>query len=317
MRLPLRHPPPSAAAPRLRCRHLEQLAAASLGLPLGPAATMLEARGRGRHGNALQWHFGLELHDARPEPDWEGRIEIKLVSVWRRPDGRLTCDRNKVCEGSLDPWAKLANVLFVFADRLTRVVLGHRFFHLGGERLERLALAWTCDPHFDRPELVLESRESRSPRRGAPTMAPAYYLSARWFEQEGLLPADPVAIGHRFDAAWWTKVRREHGRRDPLITLIRPSSSAGDDSTPCPRCRGRLRVERERVEREGWAPAIHVMPIAGACGLRGHAVVDPRWIPLPAAASEDEQVAAIEGWLAEPSLWRLADRIPEPDDHGH
>ncbi|MFV8753893.1 hypothetical protein ACNOYE_25390 [Nannocystaceae bacterium ST9] len=305
------------AEPRRRCLHLERLAEAARGLPLGPAAGMLEARGRGRHGNALQWHFGLELHDARPEPDWEGRIEIKLVSVWRRPDGRLACDRNKICEASLDPWIKLANVLFVFTDRLTRVVLGHRFVHLAGERLDRLARAWTQDPHFERPDLVVESRETRAVGpRGRPTMAPAYYLSARWFEREGLLPAGPVAIGHRFDPAWWTRVRREHANRDPLITLAR--AGAGEPSTtPCPRCQGRLRVDLEQVRREGWAPAIHTMPLSGACALRGHAVVDAGLLPMPAAASEDEQIAGIESWLPERALWRLADRIPEPDDHGH
>ncbi len=277
---------------------------------------MLEARGRGRHGNALQWHFGLDLHDARPEPDWEGRIEIKLVSVWRRPDGRLACDRNKVCDGSVDPWAKLANVLFVFADRLTRVVLGHRFVHLAGERLERLARTWVQDPHFDRPDLMIESRDARSGPRGRPTMAPAYYLSARWFEHEGLLPVEPVAIGLPFDSLWWTRIRREHANRDPLITLARVEPEH-PTSTLCPRCQGRLEVELDQVRVQGWAPAIHRMPLSGACALRGHAVVDARLLPLPAAASEREQIAAIESWLPERSLWRLADRIPEPDDHGH
>jgi hypothetical protein len=315
MRLPLRHPPPARAEPRRRCRHLELLAEAARGLPLGPAATMLEARGRGRHGNALQWHFGLDLHDGRAEPDWEGRIEIKLVSVWRRSDGRLTCDRNKICDIAVDPWAKLANVLFVFADRLTRVVLGHRFVHLGGERLERLARAWVRDPHFDQPDLQVESRESRA-AGGRMVMAPAYYLSSRWFEQEGLLPAAPVAIGHRFDPAWWTRVRREHGRRDPLITLARVGAEA-PTSMVCPRCQGRLRVDIDQLRRDGWAPAIHTMPLTGPCALRGHAVADATLLPLPAAASEQEQVAAIESWLPERSLWRLADRIPEPDDHEH
>lgn len=317
MRLPLRHPPPRVAAARRRCRHLEQLAAAAVGLPLGPAAAMLAARGRGRHGNALQWHLGLELHDASSEPDWEGRIEIKLVSVWRRPDGRLACDRNKVCVAEHDPWAKLANVLFVFADRLTRVVLGHHLFHLGPEPLERLARAWHRDPHFDRPDLMLESLDgSRAARPGrASTMAPAYYLSARWFEQEGLLPADPVAIGHRFDAAWWTKVRREHAGRDPLIALARPTSEPG--TMPCPRCRGRLHFDATRVAREGWSPAIHAMPITDSCALRGHAVVDARYLPLPIACSDDEQIAAIEARLPPNQLWRLADRVPEPEDHEH
>ena len=113
MRLPLRHRPPSRDAPLRSCRHLEHLADALRGVPLAPAAELLdEARGRGRHGNALQWHLGLEVVDTSPAPDWEERIEIKLVSVWQRGDGQLKCDRIKVCDASCDPWRKLANVLF-------------------------------------------------------------------------------------------------------------------------------------------------------------------------------------------------------------
>ena len=62
MRLPLRHQPPRVDAPRRRCRHLELLAEAARGLPLKPAAdALIGARGRGRHGNALQWHLGLDV----------------------------------------------------------------------------------------------------------------------------------------------------------------------------------------------------------------------------------------------------------------
>lgn len=309
MRLPLRHRPPRSAPPRQRCRHLELLAEAARGLPLGPAAEWLPgARGRGRHGNALQWHLGLEAHDSAAEPDWEGRIEIKLVSVWQRADGTLRCDRIKVCDASVDPWAKLANVLFVFADRLTRVVLGHAFFHLSPRSLARLATSWDADPHFDHPNLMIEARETRA------GMAPAYYLSSRWASAEGLLPRGPIELGYRFDTNWWRDVRAEFGGRDPRVTLLR--SDAGD-RTNCARCRGALRVDPARVLADGWAPAIHAMPLGDRCALRGHVVVDPRRLPRPEFASDQELFAGVEATVARDKLWRLADRVLEPDDHEH
>ncbi|NVB42543.1 hypothetical protein G6O69_32265 [Pseudenhygromyxa sp. WMMC2535] len=309
MRLPLRHPPPSAPSPRQRCEHLALLAEAARGLPLGPAARALSgARGRGRHGNALQWHLGLEPHDSVPEPDWEGRIEIKLISVWQLADGRLGCDRIKVCEVGVDPWHKLSNVLFVFADRLTRVVLGHRFFHLGAASLDALARSWTLDPHFGRPDLMVESRE------GPEGMSPAYYLSRRWLSQEGLLPTEPVRFGYRFDANWWRSVRAEFAGRDPLLTLARVDHG---EQAPCPRCRGTLRADLSRVFEVGWAPATHAMPLGERCALRGHALIDPRRLPEPAACSDEEQFLAVEGALPEHRIWRLADRVREPEDHGH
>jgi hypothetical protein len=310
VRLPLRHPPPRADAPLRRCRHLELLAEAARGVPLGPAAEHLISRGRGRHGNALQWHFGLDAHDSSPEPDWEARIEIKLISVWQRADGRLGCDRVKVCDVAMDPWRKLGNVLFVFADRLTRVVLGHCFHRLAGESRERLARSWVVDPHFGQPELMLESREDSR----AGTMAPAYYLAARWLEREGLLPNQPVGIGYRFDASWWGASRAEHRGRDPLITLARVDHG---ELTDCPRCRGRLRCDLARVFELGWAPAIHQMPLGDDCALRGHVVVDPRRLPASPVASDAEQFAGVESRVPNEKLWRLADRVPEPDDHEH
>ncbi|MCA9688062.1 MAG: hypothetical protein KC636_00520, partial [Myxococcales bacterium] len=74
----------------MRCAYLEALIEAALGLPLAPAAELVTpARSRGRFGNALQWHLGLEPHDGAATLDWEDRIEIKMVSVWRRRGGAL------------------------------------------------------------------------------------------------------------------------------------------------------------------------------------------------------------------------------------
>jgi hypothetical protein len=249
MRLPLRHPPPGRDAPQHRCRHLEALAEAARGLPLGPAADALtHARGRGRHGNALQWHFGLDVHDTAPTPDWEGRIEIKLVSVWQRADGRLSCDRIKVCEVSVDPWAKLGNVLFVFADRLSRVVLGHRFFHAAGRGRVVLEQAWMADPHFDRPALVLESRD------GPEGMLPAYYLAAWWLAGEGLLPSEPVEIGYGFRSAWWRAIRAEHDGLSPMSRSPAHQSCGGVRTRlgacdPHDAARSHVRAARPRRDR--------------------------------------------------------------------
>jgi hypothetical protein len=81
MRLPLRHPPPGVDAPLRRCAYLEALAEASLGLCLAPAAALVAtASARGRVGNALQWHFGLDANDSSEQLDWEDSVEIKLVS---------------------------------------------------------------------------------------------------------------------------------------------------------------------------------------------------------------------------------------------
>lgn len=309
MRLPLRHPPPRVDPPLRRCAHLELLAEAARGLPLAPAAeALIGARGRGRHGNALQWHFGLDASDSVPHPDWEGRIEIKLISVWQRADATLRCDRIKVCDASVNPARKLANVLFVFADRLSRVVIGHRLFHLHGPSRERLARAWDADPHFGRPALMLESRD------GPDGMAPAYYLASWWLFEQGLLPRAPVELGYPFDPRWWREVRATHRGRDPLLTLARRDRG---ELTPCPRCRGQLRCDLDAVFARGWSPATHTMPLGDRCALRGHAVLDPRRLPEPVAASDIEQFAGVEGRVAAEQLWRLADRVPEPEDHAH
>jgi hypothetical protein len=142
MRLPLRHPPPGwtrrcAAAPTSRRSPRPRSASASR--PRPPSSP---PHARGRFGNALQWHFGLDPHDSSEQLDWEDRVELKLVSVWRRRDGRLACDKLKVCDITADPWRKLGNVLWVFADRMTRVIVGHRFNRLAGPARSSLAAAW-------------------------------------------------------------------------------------------------------------------------------------------------------------------------------
>jgi hypothetical protein len=71
------------------------------------------------------------------------------------------------------------------------------------------------------------------------------------------------------------------------------------------------------VFERGWAPAIHTMPLGPTCALRGHVVIDPRRLPEPACASDVEQFEGVEARTEANRLWRLADRVPEPDDHGH
>jgi hypothetical protein len=311
MRLPLRHAPPGVDAPLRRCAHLESLAEAAVGMPLGPAAAMVASRrSRGRHGNALQWHFGLSSHDGDATLDWEDRIEIKLVSVWRRGmDGRrgLGCDKLKVCDVAIDPWRKLSNVLWVFADRLTRVVVAARAWRLAGAGRARLETAWHTDPHFGDPLLFVEAREHAGRR------APAYYLAARWFHEEGLLPPDGPGV-LPFDGRWWNRVRREHGR-DPLATIVDDAGAPGP--VACPRCGGPISYESEALAALGWAPARHGMPLEGVCGTAGHFVVAAAHMIASRVQSPAEFRAAIESRLDTAKTWRLTERVPEPDDHGH
>jgi hypothetical protein len=282
------------------------LAEAVVGVPLGAAANLLSSsRSRGRHGNALQWHFGLDPHDGRAVLDWEDRIEIKLVSVWARGDGGVACDKLKVSDLAIDPWHKLANVLWVFADRLTRVVVGAALSRLAGATRERLAASWGVDPHFEHPLLFVEAREQEGKR------APAYYLAARWFEEERLLPASSSGI-FPFDAAWWNASRAEHGR-DPWLTLVDGTT----DRIACPRCRGALSFDRDRVAAQGLSPARHGMPAGDTCLLRGHVAIDGRRLGVSPWQSPEEFRAALESRLSPAMLWRLADRVPEPDDHEH
>ncbi|MCA9651919.1 MAG: hypothetical protein H6712_28565 [Myxococcales bacterium] len=306
MRLPLRHPPPEHDPPRRRCAHLEALARAAVGLPLGAAADLVApGRSRGRHGNALQWHLGLAPHDADARLDWEDRIEIKLVSVWLR-GGAVVCDKLKVCDLGVDPWHKLSNVLWVFADRLTRVVVASRSSCLRGDARRRLAVSWSLDPHFEQPDLFVEARE-----RADGTAAPAYYLSARWLRGEGLLPAAGPGI-FPFDSRWWGQTRQEHGR-EPLISVALDPGG----QQRCRRCGGPIRFSAEVLAADGWAPAHHGMPMGAQCAPRGHVVVDGRRLLLPAEIPPEDMLDALEKRIAPDAVWRLSERIPEPDDHLH
>jgi hypothetical protein len=117
-----------------------------------------------------------------------------------------------------------------------------------------------------------------------------------------------------FDARWWSEAR-DHStrRRDPLLTLWR-----GASAVVCPRCGGPLRVEVDRVRAEGWAPAVHAMPLGPACGLRAHAVIDAAGLPLPPGHPRRAALeAAVEGRTAPEQVDRLADRVLEPEDHEH
>ena len=309
MRLPLRHPPPASDTPLRRCAHLDALAERALGLGLGPAAALVAGpQARGRFGNALQWHFGLEPHDSSEQLDWEDRIELKLVSLWRRPGGALACDKLKVCDLTMDPWRKLGNVLWVFVDRMTRVVVGHRFTRLAGTSRSSLAVAWELDPHFERPPLFVEAREQDE------RQAPAYYLSAAWLG-EHVLPKGGLRGVYRFDAAWWSGAR-DHGRwrRDPQLTLWHGQGSP----LVCPRCAGPLHFELPQLQAEGWAPAVHAMPLGPECGLRAHAVIDAAGLPLaPDAHGWHDLAAALEGRTAPEQVERLSDQVLEPEDHEH
>jgi hypothetical protein len=311
MRLPLRHSPPGRDAPLRRCAYLEALAESAVGVPLGPAAALVASqRSRGRHGNALQWHLGLSPHDGQASLDWEDRIEVKLVSVWARGptgEGGVGCDKLKVCDIGIDPWRKLSNVLWVFADRLTRVVVGATLWHLHGAARARLETAWHADPHFGDPLLFVEAREGRGGR------APAYYLAARWFVEEGLLPRNQASGVFPFDARWCKEVRAEHGH-DPLATIAWPG---GSGELTCTRCGGPITYDPIRLTRAGWSPARHGMPMHGPCAARGHFVVDGQRLISSSVQTQLECCAAIEGRLERSKTWRLADRVEEPDDHLH
>lgn len=314
MRLPVRHAPPEEDAPLRRCLHLEALADASVGVPLGWAARELSsARSRGRHGNALQWHLGLETHDAAAHLDWEDRVELKLVSVWRRGDGRIGLDKLKVCDAGVDPRRKLSNVLFVFADRLTRVVLGYRFFRLAGAARADLSAGWYQDPHFEAAPIYIEARDGAPAEPGGlRRSAPAYYLSAKWLSR-WVVPQLEVGL-FPFDARWWSESRGAHQSRTPLLTVVPPE---GQQPAACGRCGAPVHFDAGRLGEIGWSPARHGMPVDTPCGLHGHLAIDGARLPRARACSLAEQISALELRPGAAGHFRLADRVGEPEDHEH
>ncbi|RMG98925.1 MAG: hypothetical protein D6705_04550 [Deltaproteobacteria bacterium] len=305
VRLPMRHPPPAEAAAPAFCAYLDALAEGLRGLSLHAAARhTAPRRSRGRFGTAVQWHLGLDAHDSGPAADWEGTIEIKLVTVHRTARGHVRCDKLKVCDAHLDPYARLSNVLFVFADRWTRVVVGHTWFRRAGAGHAVLAAAYDADPHFDRPDLFVEAR-------GRPgRSAPAYYVSARFVAEHVGLPDVPAITVD--DAELRAHLRT--GRVDPLWTPIAPD----EDEAVCPRCGGGVRRlgPAEALRAKGVAPAVHRMPLEGVCARYPHGVCDRSRLPepVPGVFGVREQIESLS--CTGPVL-RVADRVVEPDDHEH
>ncbi len=250
---------------------------------------------------------GLDPHDGLPQLDWEDRIELKIITVWRR-GGRVVCDKLKVCDLALDPWHKLSNVCWVFVDRLTRVVVGHRFSRLAGAARESLELSWQLDPHFDSPQLFVEAREQDD------RQAPAYYLSARYLRASGILPPELPGV-YAFDPKWMREARSSHRGAEPLFTLWRGQSEA---ELRCPRCGGRVRTDLATVREVGSAPAVHALAGGSECALRAHCVIDVSRLPIgehhPGRRELEE---ALEDRCAPERVWRLTDRVMEPEDHLH
>lgn len=307
MRLPLAHSPPTQLAEVARCDYLMDLAEASRGLPLGFAAQeLMQAQGRGRHGNALQWHLGLDIRDSRAELDWENRIEIKLVSVWRRFDGQWSCDKLKVCDHGVDPWHKLSNVLWVLADRMTRVVLTSLLTPLQGAMRHAMDRAWQQDPHFSAPDLFVESRD-----RGD-SMSPAYYLSASILRESVLAPA---AVGAMASPLAWDPAECARWRRQeqpPRWILIDPQA----EIPRCPICGTSLGIPQDSDFERGWLRLVHPTS-SNPCARWNWLGVDGAHIPPSPVFSRSEQAQALLALPNGERPSRLSDRCPEPLDHGH
>jgi hypothetical protein len=185
------------------------------------------------------------------------------------------------------------------------VVVGATHFCLAGAARQRLARAWLADPHFDHPALFVEAREQQGRR------APAYYLAGRWFLEEALLPPQlPGVLG--FDARWWHAARAEHGR-DPIASI----ADGATGRLMCPRCGGPIRYDADVLIGQGWTPARHGMPLGEICAVRGHFVVGADRLHPGSVQSVAEFRAGVEGRMLPEQVWRLADRVPEPEDHLH
>lgn len=309
MRLLVRHAAPTVDAPVRECAYLDALLDAAVGVPLRPAVALFGTyASRGRYGNALQWHIGLEPHDGAATLDWEDSIELKIVSVWRTSRGRIACDKLKVCDVSVDPRHKLSNVAFVLVDRVTRVVVGSRRRRLAGPLRESLAQRWDADPHFDSAPLFVESRGEGE------KSAPAYYLAASWLASALGLDEELPGV-YLFDSSQWTSLRADGGGRDPLVSVL--DAHAMSERHRCPRCPGTLRMDAGKFESTGICAAAHTRGMGERCDHRGHIAVDGRRLGQIAACSMDEMLAGIEDRVEAREVWRLADRVPEPEDHLH
>ena len=53
------------------------------------------------------------------------------------------------------------------------------------------------------------------------------------------------------------------------------------------------------------------------CAPRGHFVVDGRRLILPTELPPEDMLDALERRLSRNAVWRLSERVPEPDDHLH
>jgi hypothetical protein len=217
----------------------------------------------------------------------------------------LVCDKLKVCDADRDPWRKLANVLWVFADRATRIVIGSARTTMAGPMRERLAQVWNRDPHFDGPDLFVEARE------GDTGPAPAYYLAATWLAREEILPPLSPAI-FDFDPRLWSRAIAESGR-DPVFTVVR----TGEEIRVCPRCGAPLSFAAPELLRRGLAVAHHGLPLPRSCAPALHVVIDGSRFPPPAVLSRAEQIGAVEGRTPLDAVPRLCDRVAEPEDHAH
>jgi hypothetical protein len=309
VRLPVRHAAPTTDAPIRSCAYLDALLESAEGTPLRPVVGMFGSyASRGRYGNALQWHLGLEPHDGVAAPDWEGSIELKLVSVWRTSRGTVACDKLKVCDVSIDPREKLSNVAFVLVDRVTRVVVGSRRFRLAGASRAGLAARWNADPHFDEAPLFVESRGEGE------KSAPAYYMSASWLGARLGLEAGVPGV-YPFDSSQWTRLRAEGRGRDPLVSVL--DAQAMGERHRCPRCPGTLHLDPEKFATWGICAASHTRGLGERCDQRGHIAVDGRGLGRLGACSMEELLAGIEDRVSPEEVWRLADRVREPDDHLH
>ncbi len=303
------------------------------GICLAPAARVVApARSRGRHGLALQWHLGLAAHDPSPLPDWEERIEVKLLTVWRRSDGTLASDKVKICEASSDPNAKLANVLWVLADHATRVVVGHTYTVLAGPMRAELESSWYEDPHFGEPTIYVESRDSGR------ACSPAYYLTPSFVSKHVLAPMGPLSgvFEHTSSLAASAQARAAFGLEDrasaaAMTTGPDTYSSAGSLQAPalvadahslspsdpvrCPSCTGELLVTGQDLAQRGVLFAAH--RLARGCPHPWVRVVDQSALVPATICSRSEQIDLVVDRVPLASIWRVSDRVLEPEDHLH